>query len=201
MPEVSRRSPCAAAGKDSGMAAGAAAPSGSGPTARLANRHLTSAPASDPCNLPATRGQARRRGRDGDGARPRPVRWPPNTFARWSAPSPISDRRRLYAPLPIQSGRPRSAGAAPLAPRPGNCAPMHPPGRFLAESARSQHAAGPPSAPAASDGTERAPSAATTQGSRTDVHFARHRRPEHHGSARASGRRRHKLLPERTRAP
>ena len=37
------------------MAAGAVAPSGSGPSARLVNRRLTSAPASDPYSLPAAK--------------------------------------------------------------------------------------------------------------------------------------------------
>ena len=97
------------------MAAGAVAPSGSGPSARLVtrlvNRRLTSAPASDPYDLAAAKLA---------GAVMTAMALGPDTCARRSAPSPIPDRRRLYVPLPVRPDRPRAAGAAPLVPRPGN---------------------------------------------------------------------------------
>ena len=69
---------------------------------------------------PAGAHHARRRRHDGDGPRPRPGRPGPDRCARWSAPSPIPGSRRLYVLLPVRSDRPPPAGAATLAPRPGN---------------------------------------------------------------------------------
>jgi hypothetical protein len=175
MPEVSRRSSCAAAGKESGTAAGAAVPSDSGPTARLANRHLTSAPASDPCNWPAVCGWARRRRRDGDGARPRPVR---------SAPTYSLAGRRHHR-YRIAAG-----STSPCPSNPARHVPLEP--------RRSPRARG---TGAPSDGRESCPESAGTQGIRTDVHPVRRRRPALRGSARLHGRRRQQLLPERTHAP